>query len=614
MDIAPIYELKTRLRAAMIAGTNLLSEDFRLKKAAENFSALSSASPVFAKINAMTEKLLSDNSPECLLDTITLVDAVITTLGTAEVKGEIESLPDSGISSAIVNAPYSKLSAILDTLTSTDGEHLHPIIAAREESPEIFNDFRVKPALIKGLGSLCSELAGTAADILRDIGKEIIPLLKKDFDPKGKKDMIRRLHIIEELCGAEENDFYLEQLESSKNDIRSRLIFALRLDKGNVDRLIELAKTEKGKSKKAALAALITFDCEKSANFFNEYAVKKPEQVILLLKTATSEWASRLTARLINELLVDKNGNKVTLSQAADDNKVKLKSKTSVDDMISALWGKFGAEIEEIYRGFSNAYYAPFMDMKLEETILTTDDDGLKSLAMELNHAPKTKNMYIKAEAVIRLLSGNDNSKWFTKQITAAYNSNDDKDLKGSEISKTLRRIFFKDGKYYLENICYDYEHDGWIINAPREVVHPIKGEVSDALIKCPCPRYDRILEKCIDENDKEYCEKLGRYFCKRLAGFSGGNSYDVALLCNAIKKCGFKNVKDLAVNYFKSISVNSDTYWIQRIIMNIPGDDNYRLEESRAIINAARKKKYSWFNVEEFETWANANFKSLYS
>ena len=39
MDIAPVYELKARLRAAAIAGTNLLSEDFRLKKAAESFAA-----------------------------------------------------------------------------------------------------------------------------------------------------------------------------------------------------------------------------------------------------------------------------------------------------------------------------------------------------------------------------------------------------------------------------------------------------------------------------------------------------------------------------------------------------------------------------------------------
>ena len=40
MDITPIYELRDRLRTAMIAGTNLLAEDFRLKRAVEAMAPL----------------------------------------------------------------------------------------------------------------------------------------------------------------------------------------------------------------------------------------------------------------------------------------------------------------------------------------------------------------------------------------------------------------------------------------------------------------------------------------------------------------------------------------------------------------------------------------------
>ena len=50
MDITPIYNLQTRLRAAAIAGVNLLQEDFRLKRAAEELKPLEGASPVFAKL------------------------------------------------------------------------------------------------------------------------------------------------------------------------------------------------------------------------------------------------------------------------------------------------------------------------------------------------------------------------------------------------------------------------------------------------------------------------------------------------------------------------------------------------------------------------------------
>ena len=59
MDIGPIYELRSRLRAAAIAGTGLLSEDFRLKRAAEAMKPLETSSPVFAKIVQTLNELLS---------------------------------------------------------------------------------------------------------------------------------------------------------------------------------------------------------------------------------------------------------------------------------------------------------------------------------------------------------------------------------------------------------------------------------------------------------------------------------------------------------------------------------------------------------------------------
>ncbi len=76
MDTTPIYELRARLRAAGIAGTSLLSEDFRLKRAYEAFKPLETASPVFAKLGQLTTQLLAPDCPNlqgALLDTITLV-------------------------------------------------------------------------------------------------------------------------------------------------------------------------------------------------------------------------------------------------------------------------------------------------------------------------------------------------------------------------------------------------------------------------------------------------------------------------------------------------------------------------------------------------------------
>ena len=120
MNTEPIYELRERLRAAAMAGTSLLSEDFRLKRAYEMFRPLEAASPVFAKVGQLTGKLTEpgcQNPQGALLDALSLVDAVLCTLGTVEVTGEIEFdgilRTEENAGSLIVNAPYSILKELL---------------------------------------------------------------------------------------------------------------------------------------------------------------------------------------------------------------------------------------------------------------------------------------------------------------------------------------------------------------------------------------------------------------------------------------------------------------------------------------------------------------------
>lgn len=612
MDITPIYELKTRLRAAMIAGTNLISDDFRLKKAAENLAPLAASSPVFAKISAMTQKLLEEKSPESLLDTITLVDSVLTTLGTTEVKGELESLPDNGISSISVTAPYSQLSTVIDALTMPGSGQFNRIVEIRENTPEIFRDYRIKPALIKGLDASYSELANTVEDIIKDIGKEMLPLVKKGFDPKGKKEAVRRVHIIEELCGAEENDFYLEQLENSESDVRKALIFALRHDEKNIDKLIELTKTEKGKLKTAALAALASFDNEKIVDFFEEYAKKKPVDVLKIISRKSSKWTSELTARLIDTLLVDDKGNKITLSQSAGKD-VKLNTKATFFDLNSALWGKWGADIEKIYREYEDKQWYKQMSVRLGDSIIVTKDKSLMALAIELNNKPKLKGDYDYAETVARFLSDEDCTEWLKNKVhelklKSAVNK---KAVFESDITRVLKLMRYDNGGYvmriaYFNDVTGDASDQWQFMSVP--VAQDMKA-VTDILLKNPSEYYNAVIAEWIDPNDKELCKTIGEYFCENLRHFNGTGSSDINLWCRCIGKCGLSNVKDLAVDYFKSIKGKSYTNWVKTIVAAVPGDDRYRLEEARSIIEAAQEKKYDWFNIAEFEEWANSSY-----
>lgn len=610
MDIAPVYELRTRLRAAMIAGTNLLSEDFRLKKAAEGFSALSAASPVFTKINAMTEKLLSDNSPESLLDTITLVDAVITTLGTSEVKGELEALPDNGNSSVIVNAPYSQLSTVLDALTTSGGGQYNAFMEVKNNNPELLNDYRVKSALVKGLGASYAELAAEVAHTLMNMGKEMLPLLKRDFDPNGKKEMLMRVRVIENLGGAEENDFYLEQLENAEKDVRKALIYALRHDEGNIDKLIELTKTEKGKAKTAALYALASFDSEKAAAFIEEYAKKKPVEVIELMEQVSSEWSSKLTARLIDELLVDDKGNKITLSQAANIDKVKLKSKTDFWHLNSAMFGKFGADIEKLYREFDNKDRIIPMDVRLGDAILETGDESLKALALELNAKSKMKGQYIYSEAIVRLLGNEDCSKWFEEQIRAIYK----KELLGSAaifntpIIKAIMLIELKDGKFVLTQKHYNSITEQWLPTVFIPAEYPIRESLIDIFIKYPTVQFDGKIASWADPEDKECCKKLTDVFIEHALSKTFGSAVSLTYL----SKFGVSNIKGLALKYCK-YHHDYNKWAFQGFFNVLPGDNEYKLAEAHEVIELWRSGKLKTImsenDINNFAEWAETRF-----
>lgn len=608
MDITPIYELKSRLRAAAIAGTSLLSEDFRLKKAAEGFSALAGSSPVFAKINEMTNKLLSDGKPEYLLDTITLVDAVITTLATVGTSEEIEPIEISGNVSgnfgAVVNAPYSQLSPLLDALTTSGSGNYNTFLNIRDNFPELMNDYRVKPVLVKGLSASYSELAAEVEKTICKMGKDMLPLLKTQFDPKGNKGAVRCVNVIQTIAGADENDFYLEQLENAEKDVRKALIYALRHDEGNIDRLIELTKTEKGKAKNAALNALASFDCERAAEFFGEYAKKKPADVIGVMNQVSSKWSSELTARLIDELLVDDKGNKITLTQSADVKNVKLKAKTGFYELNAALWGKWGAEIEKIYREYEDKDKSPQMSVRLGDTIIATGDESLKALAIELNSKSKLKGHYDYAETVARLLGKEDSTDWFKKQARELKLKSvvNDKAVHNSFFTRVLRMVEFKDGKHVLTVQHLDDTTELWeYISVP--ITQPIK-ELTDILIKNSSEFYNTAIANWINPDDSEFCDKLGKYFVEEFINKPG------LYLLNIIKKTGIKNAKGLARAYFdKTASISQ--WGVRNFFQQLPGDDDFKVAEAREIIELLRKGKLkAKVDINDFSAWVEAGMK----
>lgn len=150
----------------------------------------------------------------------------------------------------MVNAPYSVLKELLDALTISDGGHYGYVCEMHDSRPELFRDYRVKYMLVQALGASYAAFADKVEEWLRQSNdKTILPLLYKDFDPKGKKEMVRRVRLISALAGAKANDFYIEMLKEAQREVRTELIDALRHEPRNMPLLFALVRTEKGKNR-----------------------------------------------------------------------------------------------------------------------------------------------------------------------------------------------------------------------------------------------------------------------------------------------------------------------------------------------------------------------------
>ena len=215
MELTPLYELRDRLRAGIIAGAALAAEDFRLSRALENFSTLEKASPVFAKVGQLGRSVLA---PDCqdragaLLDAITLCDAVLCTQGAVAVPGELEDLPPRAGGVALTNAPYSVVAPLVEALTTKGSGHFSTVIDTHDQHPELFSDYRVRDALVKALGASYGELADKVGQWLCLEDESILPLLTEGFDPAGKKEMARRVQVIDTIAGGSLNDWYISQI------------------------------------------------------------------------------------------------------------------------------------------------------------------------------------------------------------------------------------------------------------------------------------------------------------------------------------------------------------------------------------------------------------------
>ena len=295
MNFEPLYELKNRLENVAVVGINLAKDDFRLKRAVEQLKEYSTAAKVFKQIYDMGNKLvITDDEDKCdlFLDLLALLDAVLCTQATTysgDKPQEIKSITKT--KDYYKELHYSELSPLIYAFSENGGGRLFTIQDAVDNKSEIFDDFRLKSYMIKGLSDKYSEIVNLATKQLKKQRKEIIPLLKDGFSPRGGKEMLSRLDIISHIAKEDENDFYKYCIENGSKEIKEYAIGYLSYDQSNIDYILDLTKTEKGKLKNKAFEALSYMNDNRAAEEWGKFLKKKPLDNIEYLRGTDQQWA-----------------------------------------------------------------------------------------------------------------------------------------------------------------------------------------------------------------------------------------------------------------------------------------------------------------------------------
>ena len=188
MNFEPLYELKNRLENVAVVGINLAKDDFRLKRAVEHLKEYSTIAKVFKQIYDMGNQLISTNDEDkcdLFLDLVALVDAVLCTQATTYSGNEPQEIKTIAKSKDYYKElHYSELSSLVYAFTEGN---LFIIQDAVNNNADIFDDFRLKSYMIKGLSNKYSKVINLATKKLKKQRKEIVPLQKDEFSPRVEK-------------------------------------------------------------------------------------------------------------------------------------------------------------------------------------------------------------------------------------------------------------------------------------------------------------------------------------------------------------------------------------------------------------------------------------------
>lgn len=610
----PLLEIKQRLVYSAIAGTQLLTEDFRLKRTMEAISPLAGKNPVFQKIYTGLEQLFTAEESKrngMLLDLLGLVDAVLYTQGKTQVEGEKIHLETVSGNAEVMQIRYSELAPLVEALTTTGSGRMEVLKDTLKERTELLADYRVLHLLINDLDDAYGEMAALVYRVLENMITQkpmyfivdmeydpnnyqfhpysayhhrtkayplpkvdhqmLLYLLKKDFDDvelvrSKQKLFAKKVQLIQKIAGNKEDAWYLSLLETVEKDVRESAIKALGCDKKNIPLLWDLVKTEKGNCKKSVMCALA--NCiDADAKPFWEKECKKRIGTVMYLVNNTDDISSDVVAGVLQNTLQDVlDGVESKLSEEDMQTVLRATRGKSSDDMI-AVWKWIFANMQELQK---------------KEKKLKSSYTSYQGLCIEIMRTFRKTVLWDRNPKMVAM----------TREILAdtawAYDllfhldllSEPAKDVYDKWLEKTnlfapnwFDCIYYQGDAEQNQYVCIldtqQWDEDVYTLTFDRKVI-PLAEPLDHRWFTCLKKVHaDEILARLLPTDNPDLLQYYGAYFYERALCYESKDyhGYQSMLYLTALQKCQWKKWSGVIAymcKTYKNLYLSEISQWFE--------------------------------------------------
>ncbi len=352
MSVALLKELYNETTRLFIAGSDLASGDFRLKRLIPQLMQAGEKAPVFKKLGEGAQELVEPSGEDGrssalkLQELTLLLSSVLHTQGSFTPEGELHEMETVPVGLSTTKS-YRRLAEVREALDTTGGGRYEIVRQGFEDG--LFQDLRLVIPAIDALNDPYADLAEYAKnEMLPAYGETILPLLRARFNLTGGKSDARMIEVIAKLC--KNDDDLAEVRHAAAEGSEAVRVAAIPYLAGHVAFEADLLQwTKEGKKgiREAAYAALAhSFSEDAQARLYEAFSGKDAA-------LAASGLAGLAESPIAARLAIDAMG---LLEQAvadsetfAGDSKKLAPIRERLDAYRDAFYNKRGEELDRFF-------------------------------------------------------------------------------------------------------------------------------------------------------------------------------------------------------------------------------------------------------------------------